>query len=350
MSTSGTLDDLLSQGFFRAGHTVRQTRYVYVDGQMYSTVWSRVPLQAYELSKSQRRLLRRVHARYDIKIELYRASREQDELYERYQTAHPLDVGETITDIFGHHTPSLDFRTHILRISLDGRLIAFSCFDLGDDSIASLFGCYEPRYASESLGFASMLMEMEYGHRTGRHYYYPGYCVPGLDAFAYKLRLPNLEALTYPLEEWQPMPKVLAQALPKAQLEAVYAHLSGLLTADGIEHSLRYMPLADSLPVNQGGPSPLPHSIMLSVSSGVPLGETFIAFDLQKRHYELWLAAPQVDLRTDPFLENLFGDYPLDADLRVFSWSLPVYTSPDVSVILKYLSPGKLLKRIIRLD
>ena len=339
MALKNSLDDLLARGYFRAGHTLRQTRYVYVDGVMYPTVWSRVNLQDYALSKSQRRLYRRVASRYELRIGPYRSRGDQDELYERYQAAHPLEVGESIADIFGHHSPVLDFKTHAARLERDGRLVAFSCFDIGETTIASLFGCYEPSYARESLGFASMLFEMAYGRERGLRYYYPGYCVPGLAPFAYKQRLPALEGLTYRRKAWAPLPEVLAGPLPKAEIEARLARLTPLLTARGIAFRPLLLPLADSLPSAPSLTGPLPHPIMLSVVIHVPLGEVFVGYDLTEETYEIWLAGAQVDLALDPHMVALFTDFPPDADLRLFGWRVPLFTSPDPEAIAGYLKP-----------
>ena len=338
-----TIDDLLERGFFRSGHSMRQTRYVYVDRKTYSTIWSRVPLQTFSYTKSQRKRLRRCLSEFDISIAPYQALRDQDELYDIYQAAHPLDVGESVTDILGHHRPLLDFDTHTLRIERHGRLVAFSCFDRGESVLASVFGCYDPRLPKESLGFATMLLELDYGRRNGYSYYYPGYCVPGLSAFSYKLRLPDLEGRTYAMPTWQKMSDVLELQLPKVQLERVFAHLMSLLEPLDYDLQLRYMPLSEVVPSTAASPGPLPHQIMVEIKHSLPLGQVFVGYNLEKSEYELWLASTQIDLAEDPLMAPLFEELPENSDLRLFTWRIQVYTTTDVSSLLKYLNPGSLL-------
>ena len=343
-----TQDDYLAEGYFRAGHTVRRTRYVFVEGRFYSTVWSRVPLQAYALRKSQRKLLRRVRRDYAVTVGPYRPRVDQDRLYDRYQSTHPLEVAAEVREVLGYEHPSLPFHTHCLRLEdADGDLVAFSCFDRGSASLASLFGAYEPDRARESLGFATMLLEMAHGAAEGLAYYYPGYCVPGLAPFAYKLRLPALEGRSYVDADWAPMPEVLARPLPKQLVGDALAYLEELLLGHEIACRPLVMPMAENYHALNAPTGPLPHAQMLAIESPVPLGELFVGYDPANAVYEVWIAAPTVDLREEqpeaPWLEE-FGP---DADLRLYAWRIPVLGVEDPAELLKYFQPGSLLTRLL---
>ena len=354
MLTPHPQDQFLTEGFFRAGHTVRRTRYLFSEGRMWSAVWSRVALQTYTLRRSHRKLWRRTLRDFAYEIAPYRRRRDQDELYDAYQRAHPLDVGRTIDEVLGSEFPqSSAFRTHALRIrDAGGRLVAFSCFDVGGGTLASLFAAYRPEVARHSLGFFSMLAEMEYGRRAGLRHYHPGYCVPGLAPFAYKLRLPDLEGRTFLSDEWRPMACFLAETLPHETVIRQTDRLAAELTALGIGHEVRHAPLHEIVPNGnpEFGPLPLPYGIELAVPGG--LGEVVVAFDPLRERYECYYGQAVADLRFEPDYAGLAEQLPEDSDLRLYESRALLYTAAAdaVAALATHLTPAALTRRVLRVD
>ncbi len=343
-------DDYLAEGYFRAGHTLRQTRYVFVEREMYTTIWSRVPLHTARFSRSQRKLLNRVERRYTITAGRYEKRDDQDELYARYRAHHPLEVAGSIDEVLGVEISHIPFQTLCVRVEDGDELVALSCFDVGNASAASLFGCYAPERRAESLGFATLLIEIDYCTHLGDvDYYYPGYCVPGLAPFAYKFRLPDLEGKTFIDEGWHDMREVLARPLTHDFIAGKLDALAADLDANGIRSRPIVMPLAEHYYTSFAATGPLPHVQMLALEAAVPLGELFIGYDAAAETYEMWLAAPQADLRGDPVAEPYLDDFAEDADLRVFSWRIPVFATQDPGSLMKYLQPGKTLARIVNM-
>ena len=322
-------DDYLDAGYFRAGHTVRQTRFLFLDRRLWSTIWSRVPLAAYALSKRQRKLVRRVEARFSVSIQPYRPSEEQDVLYHAYQLAHPLDVATSLPDVLGQHAPTHTFHTHTLHVRHGERLVAFSCFDRGPDSLASIFGCYHPDYARDSLGTYTMLGELAHGRSLGLAYYHPGYCVPGVPAFDYKLRLPMLEGKTYVSGGWHPMPEVLAEPLPHERIEQLIQHASHQLRRAGVPHRVAQMPLCEMMDEIAQGYGPMPHPLMIALTDANPLGEVYIGYDLPAGLYELWYGQPVGNLRFEPAFDGLVEQVDPEANLQFFEWRTCIYRTPD---------------------
>ena len=71
------------------------------------------------------------------------------------------------------------FDTREVRVWNGDRLVAFSWFDLGRESVQSLIGVYEPSMARQSLGFYTMLLEVQHALEQGLRFHYPGYVLPG---------------------------------------------------------------------------------------------------------------------------------------------------------------------------
>ena len=346
-------DDYLDEGYFRAGHTIRKTRFVFVEQNFWSTVWSRVNLQTYTLRKSQRKLWNRVTKRFTYSIQPYEDLEDQHRVYNAYQKNHPLDVGETLQDIFGRHQPTHDFGSHTLRIYENGQLVGFSLFDLGQDSIASLMGCYLPDYADHSLGYFSMLAELNFGREQGLNYYHPGYCVPGVAAFEYKLRLPNLEGKSYINDHWQPMSDVLQQPLPKSLLIEKLEALHFALRMTGITHERVYTPLYEVLPDSQYIYGPFPHPVMIKLTDENHYGQIFISYDLVKDRYEAYIGQAVADLKFELDLADFVAKLPINSDLQLFEMRGLIYVSTNPEALAIHLRPKPLrdhLKKLFDLE
>lgn len=345
-------DHFLQEGFFRAGHTVRRTRYLYTGGRLWSTVWSRVDLHHFSFRKSHRKLLRRTLRDYAYEVGLYRPQRDQHEVYEAYQRSHPLDVGESVREVLGSDHPQASaFRTYALRVSdAAGRLVAFSCFDVGSDTLASLFAAYRPEVARRSLGFFTMLAEIEHGARMGLRHYHPGYCVPGLPAFAYKLRLPDLEGRTFLSDEWRPIGEHLAAPLPHEIVWERTDALAAELTRLGIGHEVRHAPLYEIVPHGnpEYGPLPLPYGIELALPSG--LGEVFVGYSPLRKRYECYYGQAVADLRFESAYVDLVDQLPGDSDLRLYEARALMYTAADeaLQALATHLTPEALAAQVAR--
>ena len=87
----------------------------------------------------------------------------------------------------------------------EGRLIGYSVFDLGRDSMESIIGIYDPDYARYGVGIGTMLLEVEWGADRGFLYHYAGYVVPGVQSFEYKRAVGHLEHWDPELERWRPI-------------------------------------------------------------------------------------------------------------------------------------------------
>ena len=341
-------DDYLEQGFFRMGHTIKRTRFLFVQHKLWSVVWSRVNLQTFAFRKSQRKLIRRTLGRFALSIGPYEQRDDQDEVYHYYQLAHPLEVGRSIDDVLGNHHPTHEFRTHCLRIEEDGVLVAFSCFDVGDATLSSLFGCYLPEFASLSLGYATMLFEMEHGRSLGLAYYHPGYCVPGCSVFAYKERLPGLEGRTYVADGWRPLSEVVAHPLPHQLMLSALRELRVELTRLELPHSLSYQPLSEMMPVTSDGYGAMPEPVMVRIDYPTLLGEVFVAYDVPRQRYRAWFGQPVMDLELDPDFERTSLELPENSSLRWYEMRAVLFSEVDVQVCAEQLMPKALYAKIIR--
>jgi arginine-tRNA-protein transferase len=128
------------------------------------------------------------------------------------------------------------------------KLVSFSFFDLGENSIASINGVYHPDYARYSLGFYTMLLEIQFGIENDFKFFYPGYVAPGYPRFDYKLRIAHPGQIEYyeiRTRDWQPYLSLNSQ---KNLVVLIIGNLLQLLQHDSFSHfdtNLVYFPDLD---------------------------------------------------------------------------------------------------------
>ncbi|TXF88560.1 arginine-tRNA-protein transferase [Neolewinella aurantiaca] len=202
-----SLDWYLSRGWYRMGGHIFTTHFLFFNDSPYSAVWIRQDLTVHTFSRSQRKLMRKNAKLFEIATGPRVIDEEREELYLRYADNFDGRLSPTIAESledFGDSTSIFNTWETTIRDKVSGKLVGISYFDLGDDSAASILGIYDPLLSSFSLGYYTMLLEMDFCRSRGVDYYYPGYVVPGYKRFDYKLRLGFNEYYDLRSESWLP--------------------------------------------------------------------------------------------------------------------------------------------------
>jgi len=202
-----SLDWYLGKGWYRMGANIFTTHFLFFQDRPYSAIWIRIDLRTFSFSKSQRKLMRRNAKLFDLARGPRVINAERNELYQRYAADFDGRLSPTISDSLedfdGRETIFNTWETTV-RDRVSGQLVGVSYFDLGDTAAASILGIYDPKLKSFSLGYYTMLLEMQYCMDQGMHYYYPGYVVPGYQRFDYKLRLGPSQYYDLRTDGWLP--------------------------------------------------------------------------------------------------------------------------------------------------
>ena len=168
------LDIYLSRGWYRMGQTIFTTHFLCFGNQFYSAIWIRLDLKDYQFRKSLRKILRKNDERFITKIGRSKINTEREQLYRIYREDFPGVIAPTLLDSLQDGEAFNIYHTKEFS-AYDGQdLVALSYFDIGENSAASILGIYHPQYKSLSLGFYTMLKEIEYCLENGIRYYYPG--------------------------------------------------------------------------------------------------------------------------------------------------------------------------------
>ncbi len=208
------LDLYLARGWYRMGQGIYTCSLLWGDLGQTPVIWLRLPLEGMVFSKRQRRLMRKNKERFRIEIRPFTFYEEQEALFAVYKASFDGVLAESFKHQVNSGSDLNVFDSMEVAVYDGDRLVAFSMFDLGWMSVTSISGVYHPDYAAYSLGYCTMLLEMEYALAHDKLFYYPGYVVPGISKFDYKLRIGKRVEGFLPAEErWIPYERFPHEAL-----------------------------------------------------------------------------------------------------------------------------------------
>lgn len=191
------LDRLLADGWRHFGITFFRYDIARFNGGLCNVIPLRIRLKDFSLSKSQRRTLNKNRDLSTV-IRPIEVTDEAETLFQRHKERFTENVPRSIFDYLWIIDPeSVPCPANELCVYQDSRLVAASYFDLGKDSISSIYGMFEPTMAGRRLGIFTMLKEIEYAIETGRKFYYLGYAYEGESFYDYKKRFRATEAFDW---------------------------------------------------------------------------------------------------------------------------------------------------------
>lgn len=231
-----TLDAYLADGWYRMGQAMFTSRVVYFEGTMQTVLWLRVPVQRHRPSKSNRQLKRKVESSFRVTVNPASIQPAHEELYRKYLTVVTGERPTTVSHLLHGGADRNIFETWEVNVWDGDKLAAFSLFDLGKHAVQSIVGAYHPDYRRQSLGFYTMLAELDHVRNIGCEWYYPGYHMPKLDAMAYKLRLGQVEFLDPDSNTWRPVGDLEAHPLTTDRIDAAADTASDALSRRGIPY------------------------------------------------------------------------------------------------------------------
>lgn len=240
------LDEFLACGWYRIGQEMVSCRFVVFDGVLRSAIWTRLPLDRWEMGRNLAKRVRRNDRRFTVTYGPMRHDEEHEALYQRYRQHVKGDRPATLHQFLFANSDRDAFETFELTIRDESdALVAFSWFDLGERSLQSLLGVYEPERKKESLGLYTMVLEARYAKETGRDFHYSGYVLPGAPQMDYKLKLQPLEFWDPDSRTWIDWQDFDAYELSTDRMHKALVEARQLVDAQGIQTRLRQYRMFD---------------------------------------------------------------------------------------------------------
>lgn len=298
--TGEELDDYLNRAWYRMGQAIFTCHFLFFDDNLYSPVWTRLPLEGYQFRKSLRKIFKRIHQDFRVVVRPAVIDEEKESLFQHYRNNFNGKLSATLTaSLLDNHLFNV-FATYEVAVYSDSRLVAFSFFDLGKTSLASIKGVYDPGYASYSLGLFTMLQEIQFGMELDYKFFYPGYVVPGYDRFDYKLRIgrPN-EVQYFDLKSgfWLSYDQFRPETVPVKVLSEKLMAVGQQLVQQNIACQMLYYPAYEANIFGYTDERFLESPLFLNIFSNVfPRPRFIVYYDLWKETYVFTHCMPFEDL------------------------------------------------------
>jgi arginyl-tRNA--protein-N-Asp/Glu arginylyltransferase len=191
-------NDLVKRGYRRFGTFFSQP----ICDDCFDCESIRIDVNNYNLSKSQRRVVRK---NMDTKFIQQEPSFSQEhiDLYNKYHKYKAEQSGWDYSEITmssyfenfvdGHG----EFGREVLFFDDDDNLIAVDLIDYIDDGISSIYFFYDPDYNKLSLGVFSLLLQIIMAKESGLEWIYLGYYVKGCKSLEYKSKYKPYQKLLH---------------------------------------------------------------------------------------------------------------------------------------------------------
>lgn len=341
------LDEYLSKGWYRMGQSIFTTHFLCFGHTFFSALWVRLPLSQHQASKRHRKIMRR-NRQFEISfrpVNQVEPDKEQENLYQRYRRQFPGLLAPSLKDALYDGDEKNVFNTWQCLIRDKNKLVALSFFDLGYQSIASILGIYDPAYKKESLGFYTMLMEIEYGQKGGFQYYYPGYIVPGYPRFDYKLRIGAVESYHLKYDDWIPYPDQLkGDETPILKMDRQLQEMCQYLNLNHAPCVKKYYPLFEANLFGFWQAPYLDYPVFL-VCSHLENPHTFLitVFDPKREDFQLMRCSIFDDLQFyfNPTFTESFNPKDHFLDLLTIDEIIEKSKRPqDILLALRYVTDG----------
>ncbi|MEZ5037842.1 MAG: hypothetical protein R2760_10190 [Chitinophagales bacterium] len=185
------LDKLLSLGYFRTANYMLRTRVMLYNSELYNLFHIRYELKTYLFPKSLRKLYNKNSKSFYHKIGPFVNTKEKEFLFSKHQVRFKGSNTSSLHKFLFDCESFSIFNTYQVEIfdKSTNQLVAYSVFDVGTNSLASILGIFDSKYEAFSLGLYSMILEVQYGQEKNFNYYYPGYIADKPSPFNYKTRL-----------------------------------------------------------------------------------------------------------------------------------------------------------------
>jgi arginine-tRNA-protein transferase len=211
------LDLRLVTGWRHFGARFFRYNFALHEGVLCGVAPLRLRVDSAILTKSQRRILRR-NADLEVRIVPTAHCEEYDRLFALHRERFTSDVPDSLRDFLSATPAEIPCLNMTLEARLEGKLIAASFLDLGQESTSSVYGMFDPQHGRRSLGIYTLLLELAFARELGKRFHYLGYAYTVPSVYDYKKRFVGVESYDWG-HGWKPLPEGFTWSRELAPLE-----------------------------------------------------------------------------------------------------------------------------------
>ncbi|HQU85232.1 MAG TPA: nucleotidyltransferase domain-containing protein [Pyrinomonadaceae bacterium] len=197
-----TVDEYLAKGWQTSDEGYRRFDSDVHNECEYRVFPTRYRLKDFKLSKSLRRVLNKNR---DLKMSIrpFRPTEAKDDLYtahlhSRFEKEKPRYTLQTAYD----HLKYSYVQPMEAVVFKENKLIACSVFEVSENSVFGSRAFWDPNLKNRSLGILTVLLEMQFGVKNGKEFYYLGHYFEQNPVYRYKSRFPAFDLWDWDNERW----------------------------------------------------------------------------------------------------------------------------------------------------
>ncbi len=291
------LDERLARGWYRMGDGLITTDLLLWEGELRSTIWTRLDVRGHRFKRSLRKLMARNGRRFQVRVGELVIDDERERLYAGYLEKVGGERARSLVDIIGGDRGRALFDTREVSVWSQERLVAFSWYDVGERSVQSLVGVYDPAFSKYSLGLYTMLLEILQTAELGRHFHYAGYVLAEPSAMDYKLRVGDLQFFDPATSRWLPSPPFARAQSPAEIMRQKLDLAERELRRAGVEAARYLNPALEVRGLLEQAPQ-CPAEPLLLVCGAAERSRVLVAWERGRGVYALMRARPVVAMLT----------------------------------------------------
>ena len=200
-------DLLLAEGWRHFGEHFYRYNLGYYKYDIRTVYALRVNLEKFSFSKNQRRVLKK-NQDLQIVIRPIEVTMEKEALFERHKQRFEYGVPDSLYDFLSYEPATVPCEGLEVCAYREKELLAAAFFDVGRESISSVYAMFAPEETSRSLGILTMLLEIKFALEKGKKFYYHGYAYEGNSFYDYKKRFRGLESYNWK-NAWKEFEEIL---------------------------------------------------------------------------------------------------------------------------------------------
>lgn len=186
------LDVLLANGWRHFGTFFFRYNIGVYQSELRRVLPLRIALANFSLSKSQRKIIRKNRG-LQIVVRPVEITEEKETLFARHKQRFEDNIPDSLYDFLDFDAAFIPCEALEICVYQNEKLLAASFFDVGANSISSVYAMFEPSESTRSLGILTMLLEIEYALENAKEFYYQGYAYEGNSFYDYKKRFSGVE-------------------------------------------------------------------------------------------------------------------------------------------------------------
>ncbi len=229
------LDQSLSKGWFRMQQHFFTTHFIYINHQYQSAIWLRYNLKHLPVSLKKINLIYGSEE-FEYEVVSFKINNTYQELFLKHQESYGNNIYPTLEALLFGNSQFDRFNSFVINIYDKTRLIGAKIFDIGNSSAAGIVSFFDPEYSKYSLSDLMTYRAIDYCTEKGLAYFYPGYFVPGITGFPYKMEIYHgaLEFFRISTSSWRSLHSFSSLDIPLDEMIGALNDLQGVLIHNDI--------------------------------------------------------------------------------------------------------------------